>query len=64
MNETLIRFADHAREKGKDHATIRQVLLSAGWKDKDVAEIFYTCDLELPIPKPTAVGSVRARGQQ
>ncbi len=62
MNENLIRFVDHAREKGMDHATIRQVLLSAGWKEKDVAEVFCTRDLELPIPEPVGVGSARARG--
>ena len=59
MNENLIRFVDHAREKGMGHATIRQVLLSAGWKDKDVAEVFCTRDLEMPIPKPIAVAPVR-----
>ncbi len=63
MNEELIRFVDHAMDKGMDHATIRQVLLSAGWKEKDVAEVFCTRDLELPIPKPTVVCSVRARGR-
>ncbi len=63
MDEKLIRFVDHARDKGMDHATIRQLLLSAGWREKDVAEVFCTRDLELPIPKPTAVGSVAARGR-
>ena len=47
-----------------DHATIRQLLLSAGWKEKDIAEVFCARDLELSIPKPPpAVGSVRARGR-
>ena len=61
MDETLLRFVDHAREKGMDHATIRQLLVSAGWKDRDVAEVFCARDLELPIPRPAAVASVRAR---
>lgn len=59
MDEKLIRFVDHARDKGMDHATIRHLLLSAGWKEKDVAEVFRTRDLELPIPEPTGVGSDR-----
>ena len=50
MNEELIRFVDHAMQKGMDHSTIRQLLLSAGWKDKDIAQGFCSRDLELPIP--------------
>ncbi|MHC4180398.1 MAG: DUF5671 domain-containing protein [Planctomycetota bacterium] len=46
-----------------DHATIRQLLVSAGWKNKDVADVFCARDLELPIPKPTAAISVRGRGR-
>ncbi len=59
MNEELIRFVDHARDKGMDHATIRHLLLSTGWKEKDIAEVFCTRDLELAIPEPTGVGSAR-----
>ncbi len=62
MDENLIRFVDHASDKGMDHATIRQLLLSAGWKDEDIAEVFCTRDLELPIPQPAGVVSARARG--
>ena len=62
MDEKLIRFVDHAKDKGMDLATIRQLLLSAGWKEKDIAEVFCTRDLELPIPEPTLVGPARARG--
>jgi hypothetical protein len=62
MDEKLIRFVDHARDKGMDHATIRQLLLSAGWKEKDVAEVFCARDLELPIPEPAQVGAAPARG--
>ena len=50
MDEKLIRFVDHAREQRMDYATIRQLLVSAGWKDADVAEVFCARDLELPIP--------------
>ncbi len=59
MNEQLIRFVDHARDKGMEHATIRDVLLSAGWKETDIAEVFCAHDLELPIPEPAGVGSAR-----
>ena len=61
MDEKLIQFVDHARDKGMDHATIRQLLVSAGWRDKDVAEVFCARDLEVPIPEPTHVGVARTR---
>jgi hypothetical protein len=61
MDEKLIRFVDHARNKGMDHATIRQLLVSAGWKEKDVAEVICTRDLELPIPEPARVVPAPAR---
>lgn len=61
MDEKLIQFVDHARDKGMDHATIRQLLLSAGWKENAVAEVFCTRDLELPIPKPPTPASRPAR---
>lgn len=64
MDEELIRFVDHASDKGMDHATIRQLLLSAGWRDKDIAEVFCTRDLELPIPKPTAGVAPRVQGKR
>lgn len=59
MDEKLIQFVDHARDKGMEHETIRHVLLAAGWKEKDAAEVFCARDLELPIPEPTGVGSAR-----
>jgi hypothetical protein len=59
MDEKLIQFVDHARDKGMEYATIRHVLLSAGWKEKDIGEVVCTRDLELPIPEPTGVGSAR-----
>ena len=64
MDEELIRFVNHAREKGMDHATIRRLLLSRGWKEKDIAEVFCTRDLELPIPEPVRAGSARVRGMR
>jgi hypothetical protein len=62
MDEELTRFVDHARDRGLDHATIRRLLLSGGWKEEDIADAFCTRDLELPIPKPAGVASVRADG--
>ena len=45
-----------------DHSTIRQLLLSAGWKEKDIAEVFCSRDLELPIPQPpTATSTTKPR---
>ncbi len=63
MDEQLIQFVDHARDKGLDHATIRQLLLSAGWKDKTIAEVFAARDLQIPIPQPTARNSISPAGR-
>jgi hypothetical protein len=60
MNAELIQFVEHAREKGMDHATVRQLLLSAGWKDIAISQAFCTRDLDLPIPVPPGVGLARA----
>jgi hypothetical protein len=59
MNAELNQFVDHSRDKGLDYTTIRHVLLSAGWREKDIAEVFCARDLELPIPEPTGVGTAR-----
>lgn len=64
MDEKLIRFVDHARDNGMDYASIRHVLLSAGWKDKDIAEVICRRDLELSIPAPTEVVAPRARAMR
>lgn len=57
----LISFIEHAREKGMDHATIRQMLISSGWKEKDIADAFTTTSLDLPIPKPKNIRTVSNR---
>ena len=62
MDEKLIRFVDRARDKRMDHATIRHLLSSAGWKEKEIAGAFCTRDLELPIPEPMRIVAPRARG--
>lgn len=55
----LAEFIQHARNKGMDHATIRTILLSAGWKEKDIAEALTAQTLDLPVPMPADAGSAR-----
>ncbi len=64
LDPQLIQFVDHARVKGMDHATIRQLLLSAGWKEQLIAEAFCARDLQMAIPTPAGLGPARAGGQQ
>ncbi|UPA21992.1 DUF5671 domain-containing protein [Candidatus Peribacteria bacterium] len=52
-------FIAHARKKGMDHSTIRMLLLSAGWKEKDIAEAVTEESLDMPIPLPTDGGGAR-----
>jgi hypothetical protein len=59
MSNELSSFIEHAREKGMDHATIRMLLLSAGWKEKDVIEALAKTSLEMPIPAPPDRGGAR-----
>ena len=59
MNESLTAFIAHAREKGMDHSTIRTILLSAGWKEKEVAEALTSESLSMPVPVPPDVGGAR-----
>jgi len=55
----LSAFVEHARQKGMDHATIRMLLLSAGWKEKDIVEVLARASLDLPIPAPPDRGGAR-----
>ncbi len=55
----ISRFIEHARSKGMDPATIRMLLLSAGWKDKDIARALTEETLDMPIPLPTDTGGAR-----
>ena len=41
MPSKLESFIAHARSKGMDHQTIRMLLLSSGWKEKDYDEYGY-----------------------
>lgn len=56
---TLSGFISHARDKGMDHQTIRMLLLSAGWKEKDIAAALASETLTMPVPVPSDVGSAR-----
>lgn len=55
----IVEFIDHARAKGMDHATIRMLLLSAGWKEKDIARAMTEQSLDMPVPTPPDVGGAR-----
>lgn len=59
MTTSLNDFIAHARKKGMDHQTIRILLLSAGWKEKDIAEALTEQALDMPVPMPTDSGGAR-----
>ena len=59
MNNELKEFIAHARKKDMDHATIRMLLLSNGWKEKEIVEAFSKEGLEMPIPAPPDAGGAR-----
>jgi hypothetical protein len=59
MDQQLAAFIEHARTRGMDHATIRMLLLSAGWKEKDIAHALTAQALDLPVPTPPDVGGAR-----
>lgn len=59
MRTDLSAFIEHARERGLDHQTIRLLLRSAGWKEKDVVEAVAETSLDHPIPPPPDRGGAR-----
>lgn len=59
MNTQLRLFIEHAREKGMDHSTIRMLLLSAGWKEKQIAQALSEQGLDMPVPVPPDAGGAR-----
>ena len=59
MQHTLQEFIAHARSKGMDHQTIRMLLLSSGWKEKDVVEALTEATLDMPVPAPEDRGGAR-----
>lgn len=58
-NHSLQQFIAHARQKGMDHQTIRMLLLSAGWKDRQVLEAMSEESLDMPLPMPDDRGGAR-----
>lgn len=58
-HSSLNDFIAHARSKGMDHQTIRMLLLSSGWKEKDVATALSSESLEMAIPVPPDASSAR-----
>jgi hypothetical protein len=59
VNKTLDDFIAHARNKGMDYPTIRLLLLSAGWREKDIAQAMTAEGLEVQIPVPPDRGGAR-----
>ncbi|MHC4653043.1 MAG: DUF5671 domain-containing protein, partial [Planctomycetota bacterium] len=57
--EQLRSFIAHARGKGMGHETIRMLLLSAGWKERDIARAIGAEGLDEPIPVPPDTGGAR-----
>jgi len=59
MDQKLQDFIAHARKKGMDHQTIRMLLLSAGWKEKDIAQAVTEESLDMAVPVPSDGGGAR-----
>ncbi|MCA9370645.1 MAG: hypothetical protein KC680_01645 [Candidatus Peregrinibacteria bacterium] len=59
MSTQLNEFIAHARKKGMDHSTIRMLLLSSGWKEKEIAQALSAEGLDMPVPTPPDVGGAR-----
>ncbi len=57
--DPLEQFVAHARSRGMDHQTIRMLLLSAGWRDKDVLEAVSAEGLGMPVPAAPDRGGAR-----
>ncbi len=58
-SSSLNDFITHARKKGMDHATIRLLLVSSGWKEKDVIAAMSEESLDMQVPTPPEIGSAR-----
>lgn len=59
MSTLLREFIAHAQSKNVDLPTIRMLLLSAGWKEKEVAAALVDQVLDQPVPTPPDVGGAR-----
>lgn len=59
MASKIESFIAHARSKGMDHQTIRMLLLSSGWKEKDIASALASGTLDMAVPVPPDTGSAK-----
>jgi len=59
MSKEVLDFIHHARQKGMDHATIRVLLLSAGWREKEVAKALAEEGLDFAVPEPPGSGGAK-----
>jgi len=59
MTSALLDFIRHARQRGMDHATIRILLLSAGWREKDVSKGLAEEGLGIPVPEAPGAGGAK-----
>ena len=57
--DTLKDFIAHARKKEMDHATIRLLLQSHGWKERDIMRAMTDQELDMPVPLPPDTGGAR-----
>ncbi len=59
MTNSLNTFIAHATSKGMDLQTVRLLLLSAGWKEKDISSALASETLDMPVPVPSDGGGAR-----
>lgn len=59
MQTSITEFVAHARTKGMDLQTVRLLLLSAGWKEKDISAALASETLDMPVPVPSDGGGAR-----
>lgn len=59
MTNPLHAFVAHATSKNMDPQSIRMLLLSSGWKEKDISEALASEALDMPVPLPPETGSAR-----
>lgn len=59
MTNSLNSFIAHATSKGMDLQTVRLLLLSAGWKEKDISAALASETLDMPVPVPSDGGGAR-----
>jgi hypothetical protein len=57
--QNLVRFIEQARERKMSHEMIRQLLLSGGWKDREICNQLAAVELGLPIPLARGKGGAR-----